>query len=641
MKTSRYSAFVSFCLCVVSCTYAYSAEHQMTFEGEVHTSDIIVGKDGISNQDGHITFTNYDISLAEGSMLIVDQDSPFALSSSTLKIDGVQAGILLQKDMQVGGSQINVLNGADASLSLQGNYCYINQGSSLNVDGGSTLTLTFAPSVNGGTSVYSLVGETSLTPKAAISVTNNSHLVIRMDDVWVETLLQKLSTNASQSSEIIANFGKWTIDDTSSITLEGRFMDSQYGALTLRSEIAIAKTPFGAGEIGLRWNSDGNGLSIVYKGPPNPYSEPDPYRELDVSTAPTIDDGTFDSMSGSTGTATIQGKVVIVDSISLGEGAVAKLDGQGASVSHGGITISNRGQANDAEIRGGEAGFTVANAVVCVNEDAPAELTITAGLENVLLDNSQADTKLIAKVGAESLAGIRVSGGEVELVPLENAVAVTLELLVVADGGKVSVCAAEEPVLQGVSVQGNNSVPFAEAAALSKVAGNAENALLTGTPGLMEDRVSAGSPASSPASGISIKENGTAQFGTGAELNASLTLESGTHMVFDDVLTMNGQLSLGTGIILSGELLASMGSMQQGDELRLIQGTGAGLSYAEDLDGNAANTYFSNIDAAFRIMANENSFGLVMASAAPAPEPGTGALSLAALAALVTRRRRR
>ena len=104
---------------------------------------------------------------------------------------------------------------------------------------------------------------------------------------------------------------------------------------------------------------------------------------------------------------------------------------------------------------------------------------------------------------------------------------------------------------------------------------------------------------------------------------------------------MNGQFSLGTGIILTGDLLASIGSMVPGDELILIQGTGPGLSYAENLDGNAANMYFNNIDAAFRITANGKRFGLVMASAAPAPEPGTCVFSLVALAALAARRRRR
>lgn len=140
---------------------------------------------------------------------------------------------------------------------------------------------------------------------------------------------------------------------------------------------------------------------------------------------------------------------------------------------------------------------------------------------------------------------------------------------------------------------------------------------------------------------ICIGKNGVALFGVGSELNADLTLGGGSRVCFDDVLTMNGQLSLGTGIILTGELLASMESMVQGDELLLIERSGAGLSYAENLNGNAANMYFNNIDAAFRIMADENGFGLVKASAVPAPEPGTGALSLAALAALAARRRRR
>lgn len=374
-----------------------------------------------------------------------------------------------------------------------------------------------------------------------------------------------------------------------SITLEGRFMDSQYGSLTLRSEIAKAGTVFGDGEIGLRWNSDGNGLSIVYKGPPNPYSEPDPYRVLDVATASEpIGDGTFDSMSGSTGTATIRGKVVIMDSISMGESAVAKLDGKDASVSHGGITISIREPANDAEIRGGEAGFTVANAVVRVNEEAPAELTLTAGLKNVLLDNSRSDTKLIAQVGADSLSGIQADAGKINLVQLAEDASLLLETLLITNGGSVSV-----------------------------------------------------SPTTSASNTICIGENGMALFGVGSELNADLTLGGGSHVRFDDVLTMNGQFSLGTGIILTSKLLASMESMVPGDELILIQGTGPGLSYAENLDGNAANMFFNNIDAAFRIMADENGFGLVMASAAPAPEPGTCVFSLVALSALAARRRRR
>ncbi len=564
----------------------------MTFEGEVHTSAITSGS-GISVNSADVTFKNYDIDIAADSTLVVDSGKALYLQeNSSLNIDGVAADISMIAPLQVSSGRFNVTNGAVASVCLQGvdHNLSINEGSSLNVGSGSTLILTFASTKR---SVSKVLGT-----NAVINVTGNSHIVIRMDESWVNTILSQQPT--SGKSIDLMDFGTWNIDDTSSITLEGKFSDSRFGSLTLHSGISDSAS-IGAGEIGLI--RSGTALKIQYMGPLNPY------RVLDVfsATAP-IGDDAFDSMSGSTGTATIQGKVVIMDSISMGEGAVAKLDGKDASVSYGGITISNREPANDAEIRGGKAGFTIANAVVCVNEDAPAEFTLTAGLKNVLLDNSQSDTKLIAQVGADSLAGIMVSGGEVELVQLENSVAVTLELLVVADGGKVSVAV--------------------------------ENALLMGTPGLMEDRVTAGSPASLPASSISIKENGTAQFGSGAELNASLTLESGTHMVFDDVLTMNGCLTLGTGIFLSGERLASIGRMVQGDELLLIEGAGVGLSYAEDLDGNAANMYFSNIDAAFRIMADGSRFGLVMASATPAPEPETGLLSLVALPALAARRRR-
>lgn len=209
-----------------------------------------------------------------------------------------------------------------------------------------------------------------------------------MDESWVNTILSQQPT--SGKSIDLMDFGTWNIDDTSSITLEGKFSDSRFGSLTLHSGISDSAS-IGAGEIGLI--RSGTALKIQYMGPLNPY------RVLDVATATApIGDDAFDSMSGSTGTATIRGKVVIMDSISMGEGAVAKLDGKDASVSYGGITISNRESANDAEIRGGEAGFTMANAVVRVNEDAPAELILTVGLENVLLDNSQSDTKLIAEV---------------------------------------------------------------------------------------------------------------------------------------------------------------------------------------------------------------------------------------------------
>lgn len=147
-----------------------------------------------------------------------------------------------------------------------------------------------------------------------------------------------------------------------------------------------------------------------------------------------------------------------------------------------------------------------------------------------------------------------------------------------------------------------------------------------------------GAPAST---GILIEENGSAQFGSGAVLNASLTLKPGARLVFDDVLTMDGYLTLNPGMLLDGDLLSGIDAMKPGDCIVLIHGYGDGLQYWEDLNDNQANLYFNNIDAAFKLMADESKFGLVMGMDAPALEPATGMLSLMAIATLAARRRRR
>ena len=145
-----------------------------------------------------------------------------------------------------------------------------------------------------------------------------------------------------------------------------------------------------------------------------------------------------------------------------------------------------------------------------------------------------------------------------------------------------------------------------------------------------------GAPAST---GILIEENGSAQFGSGAVLNASLTLEPGAKLVFDDVLTMVGYLTLRPGMLLEGALLSGIDAMKPGDCIVLIHGYGDGLQYSENLNDNQANLYFNNIDAAFKLMADESKFGLVMGMAVPTPEPATGMLSLMAIATLAARRR--
>ena len=439
------SLFIRFAICLpaLMCLPAYSAAYQMTFEGEVHSTDFKSSGNGISVNSANVTFKNCGIDIADGSSLVVDSGKAlFLQENSSLNIDGAAVAITLSDDMQFHTSQFNVLNGASASVNLLNDNLYINQGASLNVDGGSTLTLNLAPSTIGGTSVYRLAGETSLTPKAAINVTNNSHLVIRMDESWVETILSKLSSNSKQKEVELAKFSLWNIDDTSSITLEGTFLDSRYGSLTVRGGID-KYVNIGNGEIGLIWATNDSGstaLHVSYKGPLNPY------RVLDVSSGDSIGDGTYDSMTGSSGTATVQGHVQILDSINLGEGAVVQLARADASISYGGVTVGNKDSSGGAEIRGaGDTRFTIADAVVRVNEDAPQSLTLDAALSNVLLENNNRETTLNASVTSGSLDGIQASGGAINLEQSEPGRPLTLQTLIIEDGGSVSVSGAPQP----------------------------------------------------------------------------------------------------------------------------------------------------------------------------------------------------
>ena len=332
----------------------------------------------------------------------------------------------------------------------------------------------------------------------------------------------------------------------------------------------------------------------------------------------------------------------------IGLGGVRLIDmaGADAAVSYGGFTVANKDSAGGAEIRGtGDARFTIADAVVRVNEGAPPNLTLNAALSNVHLENNNKGTTLSASVASGSLNGIQAAGGAVNLEQSEPDQPLSLQSLVITDGGRVSVSGSPQPrLLKAAAALPAMEQESAEVVNVSDGTFDIEQlAAATALPMqavLVADArnlplLGAASPA-----GIFIEENGNAQFGSGAVLNAGLTLSPGAKLVFDDVLTMDGCLNLGTGMFLEGNLLSGIDAMEPGDSIVLIQGAGDGLRYMEDLNDNQANLYFSNIDAAFKIMANGSQFGLVMGMAAPAPEPTTGMLSLLGVAALAPRRPR-
>ncbi len=146
-----------------------------------------------------------------------------------------------------------------------------------------------------------------------------------------------------------------------------------------------------------------------------------------------------------------------------------------------------------------------------------------------------------------------------------------------------------------------------------------------------------------------VRVSGTADFGSGAQLNANLTLATGAVLnVADGGLAMGSTLTLQEGVLLGDSTLARVQSLREGEFTTLFSGVdGLTLGNAEYTtisteDSILASPYFSNLSNNYVLSytGTENgSLNITMISAA-VPEPTTTTLSLLALSALAMRRRR-
>ncbi len=138
--------------------------------------------------------------------------------------------------------------------------------------------------------------------------------------------------------------------------------------------------------------------------------------------------------------------------------------------------------------------------------------------------------------------------------------------------------------------------------------------------------------------------------GSGAQLNANLTLATGAVLnVADGGLAMGSTLTLQEGVLLGDSTLARVQSLSVGESTTLFRGVdGLTLGNTEYTtisreDSILASPYFSNLSNNYVLSytGTENgSLNITMISAA-VPEPTTTTLSLQALSALAARRRRK
>lgn len=142
----------------------------------------------------------------------------------------------------------------------------------------------------------------------------------------------------------------------------------------------------------------------------------------------------------------------------------------------------------------------------------------------------------------------------------------------------------------------------------------------------------------------SITVTETATFGNNAKLHANLVLQSGATVSLGSDVVVEGTLTLGNEMTLTGAQLEEIQALKEHvelfhnvDQLKLMDAlarSGAAVDYTQAQD---LSQFFSNVDSGVYLL--EFDRGVVYATLIP--EPATGTLSLLALAALAARRRRR
>lgn len=141
-----------------------------------------------------------------------------------------------------------------------------------------------------------------------------------------------------------------------------------------------------------------------------------------------------------------------------------------------------------------------------------------------------------------------------------------------------------------------------------------------------------------------------AKFGTGAVLNANLTLASGSTLsVAEGGLAMGSTLTLQKGLTLDDTTLGRVHALSAGESTALFTGVD-GLTLDKttytsltESDSMLANPYFTNLNNSnqYVLTYSGTDNGTLSIMAASVPEPTTTTLSLLALSALAMRRRRK
>ncbi len=276
---------------------------------------------------------------------------------------------------------------------------------------------------------------------------------------------------------------------------------------------------------------------------------------------------------------------------------------QDAVLSHGSVQFTNKG-TSDATLKtsGNNSQYSVAasdwsltNGHLASSSDS--EVTLGTQLVNSSVENAGSG-QLTVSNSANSITDVYATAGNIDIEQLNAAVNLNLSELTVAE---------------------------------SKTVG-----------------LYSGSDASRVEANVTVTSH--AKFGSGAVLNANLTLASGSTLsVAEGGLAMGSTLTLQKGLTLDDTTLGRVHALSVGESTALFTGVD-GLTLDKttytsltENDSMLANPYFTNLNSGnqYVLTYSGTDNGTLSIMAASVPEPTTTTLSLLALSALAMRRRRK